>query len=599
MNLIKLICFVPVRCIGKNRKRVIEGEVRSEELAHYLQSVGAPKSVWISEDATSIVPKVNYDVVTSQLVGLVLPIDKNTGCPITQSFMARTETEIIDNMKKEKSISAYVVMAQPLDERLPPFMLQIYGTNNTFTGEDVSNRWKYYEKDLAKYGISVAGYSSDADSKLLSVMCQRTMSGEAHVVQDSIHVATKGRNRLLNPNVQLKMGNSKISVEHLKTLMKIVPKSIHGLTLHDVCPNDRQNFGSFEKIIEPRVLNSLKVNVPDSQATIKYLNLFHDIISSYMDHNLDPIERIIRIWRSVYFCRIWRESTIRSKYHKLAKNFIASPTYKCIEINARNLIELIRKFRDNNTSQSFIPPLFQSQTCEKSFRQFRSMGTTNFTRINFSVLELLYMVGRVEVQNEILHFKLLNENIVFPKLEVDTRRTKICNLPSENDISNALQVARKTAIEEASKFGLSLDESLLENYPLPCRLSPNYDESEEEIINDEFDGEIDEIENIEIQILNDVHMVDVEKANENQHFIEVNSENGSKKIIRKSSLVWLLSEKGAKLSNDRLKRVQTRTQPKRSVKRKRVQRPLREGRVIQLRENVHIKRLQKKPKTAK
>lgn len=119
---------------------------------------------------TGIVPKVNYDVVTDQVVGLVLPFDEKTGCPKMFSYKATTVDEIKSHMKKKKASIAYVVMAQPLDERFPPFVLQLYGTDNTFKAKNVLDRWNFMENELGKYNITIAGYSSDADIRLLAAM---------------------------------------------------------------------------------------------------------------------------------------------------------------------------------------------------------------------------------------------------------------------------------------------------------------------------------------------------------------------------------------------------------------------------------------------
>lgn len=160
-----------MRCIGDSRERVIEGQLRIKELSSYLEKIGTEKTVWISEDATAIVPKVNYDVVSDSIVGLVLPIDEQTGCPIPLSHRASTTDEIVANMRKAKASYVYLVMAQPLDERFPPFVL----------------------------------FNSESD---------------INVVQESNHIATKFRNRILNVN-NLPMGTHKVSVEHLKKLLNV------------------------------------------------------------------------------------------------------------------------------------------------------------------------------------------------------------------------------------------------------------------------------------------------------------------------------------------------------------------------------------------
>lgn len=239
---------------------MVEGDLRCEELSHYLENVGAPKVVWLSEDATAITPIINYDPVTDELVGLVLPTDGLTRCPILHSFEAKTANDIKEHMKKKKSTIMYAVMAQTIDERYPPFILQLYGSDNTFEAKDVLNRWQHTEKELAKYGIKIAGFSSDVDARLMTIMCHRTLfeSCEAQTIQDTVHICTKFRNRLLNTVISLRMGTHKVSIEHLNMLIRKVPKDVHGLTLTDVCPNDRQNFKSFEKITTQRVFDALE-----------------------------------------------------------------------------------------------------------------------------------------------------------------------------------------------------------------------------------------------------------------------------------------------------------------------------------------------------
>lgn len=298
--------------------------------------------MWLAEDATALVPRVNYDAATDQIIGLILPVDDKSGCPITLSYKATSVDEIINHTKKEKSKMVYLVMAQPLDEKLPPFILQLYGLNMKFTAKTVINRWKHTISELEKYGIRVEGFSSDGDPRLLSAMCKVYFnpSFKPCLIQDTIHIASKLRNRLLKVEFEMMFGTSKVCLEHLKKLIRNSPKEIHGLTMSDVCPDDRQNFSSFEKIVSSRVLYALEVYVPESSATVKYLKLSRDVTTSFMETDLKPADRLHRIWRAVFFIRIWRENIKTSSHHTLEKRFITSNAFKCIEINARNLLDL-------------------------------------------------------------------------------------------------------------------------------------------------------------------------------------------------------------------------------------------------------------------
>lgn len=66
------------------------------------------------------------------------------------SFIAKNEEAIRQFVREPCSKSVYVIMAQVLDERVPPFILQIFGTNGSFKGGDVIRRWHYTKYELQR-----------------------------------------------------------------------------------------------------------------------------------------------------------------------------------------------------------------------------------------------------------------------------------------------------------------------------------------------------------------------------------------------------------------------------------------------------------------
>lgn len=140
--------------------------------------------------------------------------------------------------------------------------------------------------------------------------------------QDPVHIGNKGRNRILKKDIKLPMGKTCATIGHLKQLLRNVPKHIHGLSYMDVFPTDRMNFTSFEKIIKDRVIFALKEHIADSQATVQYLSIFRDIVNSFTNHDLKPLDRIFLIYRSCYFLRIWRSFISSSRSYTLKDNFI-------------------------------------------------------------------------------------------------------------------------------------------------------------------------------------------------------------------------------------------------------------------------------------
>lgn len=403
-----------------------------------------------------------------------------------------------------------------------------------------------------RFGIEVLGISSDGDERPLKAMksiteLDLTTTSDFRLlsllgpisVQDMIHIATKLRNRLLNTSIFLQMGNMVVTVAHIIMILSIVPKGDHGLVRTDICPEDRQNYSSFVKITEQRVLQSLENHIPDSKATVMYLFLCKQISSSFLAEDLEAIERVYRIWYAVYFLRCWRQF-IQSPDNDftLSNNFISTNAYACVELNAHALINLIRRLRTNDQTKLFLPLLFSSQPCEQTFRHMRSMGTANFTKINFTLNELLHLIARVEVMNNIIHD---NKDISFPRTERKSKEAEQMNtemsLPNDEELLNTMKRAKNDALRKAAEFDIQIGESEIEM----CKIDVS-----ESLIEEDFMSLLEE------------SMASGESSQDGEtgNFVEVIDPDGSTKKIRKSTLIWLLSESKDKLSSDRLKRVQ-------------------------------------------
>lgn len=139
-----------MKYIHEKKVKVTEGELRCKGLADYLESIKAPKYVWLSEDGSGIIAKVVYDVASNLLIGLNLPLNQNTGMPESSVFKARYVKEIEKHMSQPKSTLVYVIMAQPIVPHASPYILQISGTNNKFKTADVLNRWNHTKSELQK-----------------------------------------------------------------------------------------------------------------------------------------------------------------------------------------------------------------------------------------------------------------------------------------------------------------------------------------------------------------------------------------------------------------------------------------------------------------
>lgn len=357
------------------------------------------------------------------------------------------------------------------------------------------------------------------------------------------------------------MGCKQVSVAHLKILINTVPKEVHGLVESDICPDDRQNYYSFEKVTDDRVLNALEKYVLDSEATVKYLKIAKAITQAFVNEKLEPLERVYMLWHSVYFLRAWRKCILSgssvggSSKYVVDDNFISQNAFICIEINAYGLLHLICKFRNAGQPELFLPGLFSSQPCESTFRQFRLMTTANWTKINFTLHEVLHLIGRIEMQNDIGYFKLADV-VSLPRLQKQTAKHKLYELPTDDQIQQVLERAMRSAITDAKEFGMDAnadDISACEIKKGTIKKSA-VNPSDVELIEQFDDSDVNDT--IDCSYFRD-YSEQVGEINGNSPYVQVFDKDGSAKVIRKSSVAWIASGSNGKLSNDRLKRVQS------------------------------------------
>lgn len=139
--------------------------------------------------------------------------------PISQ-FPADCPAKVQETIAQTKmSTYVYTVMAQPICQNSPAFCLQMFGTDQKFSFLDVLNRWNHLEELLKAKGITILGYSSDGDTRLLKAMKIKNQLSDFSInrphgwktfffseyctefpcVQDTIHIGNKLKNRLLRP----------------------------------------------------------------------------------------------------------------------------------------------------------------------------------------------------------------------------------------------------------------------------------------------------------------------------------------------------------------------------------------------------------------
>lgn len=248
------------------------------------------------------------------------------------------------------------------------FPLLLFGTDSRFSAEDVSKRWDFITDQLNRLGIEVLTISSDSDPKYNSAMRRNSRLGRKSVVfggakwfkcgrrenfpfyvQDKIHILTKLRNIFLKTATEptkLQFGDYYIKKEHIQQIVDEIPKDQHEITQSALDAKDRQNFDSVLRICNLKVFSLLKEYVKNSDGTIKFLNIWKDFMDAYMNYSLSPLERVSKLWYSMFLVRLWRHFVLGHKSLTLKQNFIRPNTYSCMEQNAHSMVLILLRLKE-------------------------------------------------------------------------------------------------------------------------------------------------------------------------------------------------------------------------------------------------------------
>ena len=512
------------RIVSDEHKTMEEGIFYFDELVHHLNSYESPLVVSIGEDATRLVRRIDYDPETNRLVGFVLLCNEQ-GLPICDSFLAISFERMEQIFQNNKPAPyAFVYMAQPLQNNVPAFCLACVGSDNKFSAELVLNRWQCIVSECSKRNIAVASFGADGDSRemkamqistgllsskaspLLSIspthlLKKNSIPKEWHswfavsiptsvaYVQDIVHVAVKLKSRLIRPSILLPMGNYVAGIHHIRVMYNSFGKDEHGLKEGDFNHRDKQNYDAVLHLTSKSIFTILS-QIPDAKATGVYLEIIWCVIDSYLDKELNALDRIELAWYAVFFVRYWRHWLLLKKEYKLSNNFITSNAYMCIELNAHALLLFLTACRDIYSPSTFLPWLLGSQSCERIFRMARSLSSTYSTIINFGMLGFLRRIHKIHIQFR-LECESTETKMTYPRAEKNRKKIGHHNekgevlLISDDAIATVVKRAQERAKETVEVLGMKdllVHGNCWENPPTPAL-------KEQDLQDDEFDDD--------------------------------------------------------------------------------------------------------------
>lgn len=284
--------------------------------------------------------------------------------------------------------------------------------------------------------------------------------------------------------------------------------------------------------------------------------------------------------------------------------FISLPSLFSIEINSHTLVYLgLLVMQHHLPPQCLDVSVFNSQSCESTFRSCRAMSGPFSSIVNFNVHQFLQRVKKLSYLNSIKcrnNGNNTNNDFLFPrhhKLSNLTDSTQISSL-SSSPVPLSLEAIEKTvlraysdvcrlvvdmnmyqedqllSLEDMSKLAnLQLMKSRIVDYSSPDTYDPDfYSDSDDSSSEDEnatgndaddensFDDDGDDdnfddnLTNVSTSTFHGMRIFNSINPTLSSSYFSVNI-NGIRKFLHKQTAVWLLSKDKPTLSSDRLRRV--------------------------------------------
>lgn len=391
-------------------------------------------------------------------------------------------------------------------------------------------------------------------------------------LQDGKHAVAKAAAAMKN-NV-LTLGDYNISISYLKNLLARVGRVIVGISEADIEANkDAMDYDMAAKLCQPRVSTLLRGEC--EIATAFYLELMHGLIKAYISADTNPADRIWNAWYCVFFCRRWKES-LQKAGKPLGLHFISRNLHASIEINGHALLLFLVRCRDEGTPELMLVHLAGSQTCEEIYRTLRTMSTTSYTRINFNVKDALESLRKVELVNEIV---TTPGKFVYNEMEKKQARHASAfvpvELPDDDEIKGIVGLGNEKVIINLSIVGIKCEPGFpiinLTSPPIqkeqsqPTQENQSIEGAELALVEavDDLDQLLNRLERNDPPTLaeapsNELRLVSPEEipgASEKEKLNFVFFARGGNMFkIPKSTILYMITEKGNPVSVDRLQR---------------------------------------------
>jgi hypothetical protein len=331
----KGVQFVP----GEHRE-VFRCVAEIYKCAMVVHGVVGPIPVILAEDETKVKPRITWEQKWDVLAGFCGPKDDHVCVSNYKVSIGDGEegyNKIVDAFRNDKIGGfARVIMVSPMHEKLPRLVLSVACTCNCFDADWVKKQWErvdaLWAAECEQVVGPILGHASDGDSRRHQLMLLDYLTttqnrytvpwegwlmsagldneGRIHGLhdQDFIHNGKKLINPLDSPVRILQLGGDMCCLEHIGLVYNKFNFDEHGLKLEDVKCQDRQNWGSAQRICQQKTRDCLKrlrmapdVHQERTLGTEMYLQICADYIDIFLSEKLDLKRRVVLASKVSFF----------------------------------------------------------------------------------------------------------------------------------------------------------------------------------------------------------------------------------------------------------------------------------------------------------
>ena len=399
------------------------------------KQISGPVLVETAEDEAVIISQVVWDSTSDECWGWCGEAGPEHKCDPAFVHVIGGDPDSYIHLKeafKNNKLAglARVIMFNPLHKSLPPLVVLLQATCNTFTHEMVREQWQHIIQLYNQYLLPVlgplVGHASDGDSrrrklhlqaalgedgeryrintenftmsgKLVEVHGQKTLSGLSD--QDYVHCGKKLINHLKHASRVLSIGGNVAHMNHLQLVLDNFHHQEHGLEQADIDREDRMNWESAQRLMFPKVQQTLnRLNQGDNvepenvQGTMLYLKMCWRFTEIYLSFTATLLERIMYASYVVNFLRIWRLWVHKTGHLTLKENFVSRETFQDVSLACHHAVLIIKATRDFAAQHPVCLERTGTDVCED---YFSANGSFIMNKHNFTITDMFRNLGNM------------------------------------------------------------------------------------------------------------------------------------------------------------------------------------------------------------